>query len=94
MRTAFEFARLMYGLDPWDDPHGALLHLDFLSIKAGMHQWFIDIFDVFADRRANSTEKSDPRLNPSLLPGWAYARALALKVLEDGTKGSVCFRLD
>lgn len=94
VRTSFEFARLLYSLDPWNDPHGSLLHLDFLAIKAGMTSWLIDVFDLFAERRANNTAISDARLDPSSLPGWAYARALALKVSEDATKDKVrpsCF---
>ncbi|KAF9478458.1 DUF654-domain-containing protein [Pholiota conissans] len=83
VRTSFEFARLMYSIDPWNDPHGALFHLDFLSVKAGMNQWLLDVYDVFQSRQ---TDASDKRLNPSILPGWAYARALALKVLEDAAK--------
>ena len=86
MRTSFEFARLLYGLDPWNDPHGAVFHLEYLSIKAGMHQWFLDAYDVFADRWSDSSEKPDTRLNPSLLPGWGYSRALAMKIMEDNAK--------
>ncbi|KAF8189634.1 transcriptional repressor TCF25-domain-containing protein [Pholiota molesta] len=81
VRTSFEFARLMYSIEPWNDPHGALFHLDFLSIKAGMQQWLLDIYDIFANRPT-----TDKRLNPSVLPGWAYARALALKLVEDASK--------
>ena len=79
----------MLSIDPWNDPHGALLHLDFLSIKAGMSQWLLDTYDLFAKRHENSSEKADARLNPSLLPGWAYARALSLKISEDASKDKV-----
>ena len=91
MRTAFEFARLMYSLDPWSDPHGSLLHLDFLAIKAGMHQWLLDVFDNFTGRQTLSNEKiHNSRLNPSLMPGWVYSRALALRISEDAAKNKVC----
>ncbi|KAJ3542667.1 hypothetical protein NMY22_g3426 [Coprinellus aureogranulatus] len=81
VRTSFEFARLLYSLDPWSDPHGALLHLDFLAIKSGMHQWLIGVFGLFSEK------KGDPqRMDPSLLPGWTYARALALRIVEDAEK--------
>ncbi|KAJ3498394.1 hypothetical protein NLJ89_g10226 [Agrocybe chaxingu] len=86
VRTAFEFARLMYSLDPWNDPHGALFHLDFVAIKSGMHQWLLDVYDVFEERRKDFSGKQDTRMNPALLPGWSFARALALKVAEDATK--------
>ncbi|KAI0031531.1 transcriptional repressor TCF25-domain-containing protein, partial [Vararia minispora EC-137] len=68
-RTAFEWARLLWSLDPWSDPHGALLHLDFLSIKAGMHDWLLSVSRALAS-------SDTPTLD---LPGWAYARALALR---------------
>ncbi|KAJ7740604.1 transcriptional repressor TCF25-domain-containing protein [Mycena metata] len=78
VRTAFEFARLLLSLDPQNDPHGALLHLDFLAVKTGMGQWLLDMFDLYATRRSGPRTK-DARADPSLLPGWSYARALALR---------------
>ena len=82
-RTAFEFAKLLYSLDPWTDPHGSLLHLDGLAVKAGMHDWILEVWDFF---------ETDPdglasRLTPTALPGWWYTRALAMKIRED-TVGS------
>jgi transcription factor 25 len=94
VRTAFEFSRLMYSLDPWNDPHGSLLHLDYLSIKSGMHQWLLDVFDVFTERRSNPGYEQDARLDPTILPGWAYARALAFRMLEDARKDEVLAVLD
>ncbi|KAF9037062.1 transcriptional repressor TCF25-domain-containing protein [Panaeolus papilionaceus] len=85
VRTAFEFAKLLYSLDPWEDPHGATLHLDFLAIKSGMSQWLLDMFEVFDVRRSNAST-SDARLDPTFLPGWAYAKALALRNLEETSK--------
>jgi len=81
VRASFEFARLLYGLDPWNDPHGAIFHLEYLAIKANMYQWLLDLYDTFLDQFSTSA-----RLNPSVLPGWAYARALALKLAEDTTE--------
>ncbi|KAF8887215.1 transcriptional repressor TCF25-domain-containing protein [Mucidula mucida] len=79
LRTAFEFARLMYSLDPWGDPHGAVFHLDYLVFKAGMTDWLLEVFKIFSDWRQEKAYQV-ARLNPSILPGWLYARALALKV--------------
>jgi len=91
VRTAFEFARLLYSLDPWSDPHGALFNLDLLALKApGMHQWLLEVYDVFLSRRRNRPqEKRDARMDPSVLPGWAYSRALALWMMEDAKKDKV-----
>lgn len=80
LRTAFEFARLLYSLDPWIDPHGALFHLDYLAFKAGMTDWLLSLFKVFSEWKP---DKQGARQNPTLLPGWMYARALALKVSSD-----------
>ncbi|KAF8890479.1 transcriptional repressor TCF25-domain-containing protein [Infundibulicybe gibba] len=85
-RTAFEFARLLYSLDPWGDPHGAALHIDLLALKAGMHKWLISAHEVFQNRRIQRTAPLDARLDPSLLPGWSYARALAMWMLEKAEK--------
>ncbi|KAF8173869.1 transcriptional repressor TCF25-domain-containing protein [Mycena galopus ATCC 62051] len=90
VRTAFEFARLLLSLDPANDPHGALLHLDFLAVKTGMGQWLLDMFDLYSTRRSRPQTK-DARADPSLLPGWSYARALVLRTAQkskDPTAGT------
>ncbi|KAF5390308.1 hypothetical protein D9757_002816 [Collybiopsis confluens] len=79
LRTSFEFTKLLYSLDPWSDPHGALLHLDFLAFKADMSEWLLEIFNLFQEKSTKSEEKTC-RMDPSVMPGWAYARALALKL--------------
>ncbi|PBK72182.1 DUF654-domain-containing protein [Armillaria solidipes] len=82
LRTAFEFARLMYSLDPWNDPHGALYHLDYLAFKGNMTGWLLEMFDLFKQRR----QEKGFHINPSILPGWMYARALALRVSHDAKR--------
>lgn len=81
----------MYSLDPWTDPHGALYHLDLLAIKAGMNQWIIDLYDHFEKRRERQSEKRDNGMDPSLLPGFTYARALALKISEGDGVSMITF---
>ncbi len=54
-----------------------------------MGKWLLDIYDVFTVRLSDSDEKLDGRLNPSLLPGLGYARALAMRVVEDGMNEEV-----
>lgn len=83
IRTAFEFGRLLYSLEPWTDPHGVLFHLDFVSIKSGMGQWLLDVYSEFASVKT----VFEDHLNPSALPGWAYARALALFAREKAGGG-------
>lgn len=80
-RTAFEFAKVLYSLDPWTDPHGSLLHLDGLAIQTGMHEWMLDTWEYFETNK----DGFEGRLTPTVLPGWWYTRALAMKIHEDTT---------
>ncbi|KAI9448396.1 DUF654-domain-containing protein [Lactarius indigo] len=91
-RTAFEFARLLLSLDPWSDPHGVYLHLDFLAIKSGMHSWLLSFSQLFAPvvSKASELEESQSSQIPVIaLPGWAYARALALRAEGDDRASQV-----
>ena len=81
-RTAFEHARLLISLEPLSDPHGVYLHLDYLCVKAGLGDWLLNIWSVY---RA-SYEDSAGYMDPSVLPGWSYARALVLKAKEKEKK--------
>lgn len=81
IRTSFEFAKLLYSLDPWTDPHGSLLHLDGLAVKAGMHDWLLDVWEYFETNQDGFAG----RLTAMVLPGWWYTKALAMKIREDAT---------
>ena len=43
-KTAFEWAKLLYQLDPDTDPYGTTLLLDQLAIRGRQHQQLIDLF--------------------------------------------------
>ncbi|CAD6886407.1 unnamed protein product [Tilletia laevis] len=43
-RTALEWTKLILGLDLLD-PHAMLLCMDFLAIKSGEEEWFLDTFE-------------------------------------------------
>ena len=89
MRTAFEFARLLWALDPWTDPQGALMHLDFLSIKAEQYEWFLEVEEVWEQIR-----KERPSLPPlEARPGWKWSRSLVLKGLGVKKGGGEASRL-
>lgn len=81
MRAAFEFARLLLSLDPFGDPHGALLHLDYLAPRCGMNDWIIklwDTWDTVANEERQSGSSPLAAVNPQFLPGMSYGRAAAL----------------
>ena len=95
-RTAFEFAKLLLSLDPWSDPHGAYLHLDFLAIKCSMHSWLLSFSEIFAPVISQTPSRSSEPEEPPLgyppvcaLPGWAYARALAFRAEGDSHASQV-----
>jgi Transcriptional repressor TCF25 len=74
-------------LDPWSDPHGIHLHLDFLAIKCAMHSWLLSFSEIFSSKSSShSSEHEEPQsgYHPvCALPGWAYARALAFRAEGD-----------
>ena len=80
IRTAFEVTKLLYSLDPSTDPHGSLLHLDFLALKTSQTHWLLELWD------AHLQLPSSRRLSVQALPNWHYSRALAL-YMQEGTKG-------
>lgn len=63
-----------------------LLHLDYVAIKSGMHKWLLEVWDLFAKQVSSGEDIFRGRVQVTILPGWAYARALALRIDED-TKG-------
>ncbi|KAF8128178.1 transcriptional repressor TCF25-domain-containing protein [Boletus edulis] len=82
-RTAFEHARLLISLEPLSDPHGVYLHLDYLCVKAGMGDWLLDTWSVY---QSKPHEHSGEHVDPTVLPGWSYARALILRAKEKEKK--------
>ncbi|KAJ7916300.1 transcriptional repressor TCF25-domain-containing protein [Mycena leptocephala] len=92
VRTAFEFARLLLSLDPANDPHGALLHLDFLAIKTGMGQWLLDMFDLYSTRRSSPQTKEREPIRAFCPDGrtpehWRFGPPKA-KTSQDPTAGT------
>ena len=53
--------------------------MDGLAVKAGVHDWILDIWEYFETDRDGLAG----RLIPTVLPGWWYTRALAMKIRED-----------
>ncbi|CAD6590415.1 MAG: hypothetical protein TREMPRED_005726, partial [Tremellales sp. Tagirdzhanova-0007] len=76
--TAFNFAKLLFALDPLGDPHGASFWLDFLAIKSNNGPWLLTILEQ------RETMPAAAALHA--YPGIAYAKALALRAQEDVEK--------
>ncbi|KAG8715022.1 hypothetical protein FRC11_006077 [Ceratobasidium sp. 423] len=89
-RTAFEFARLLFALDPIGDPHGATFYLDYLSAKGGMGQWLLDVWDLWPEVRKEIADNplASHGIDIRCIPGWAYTRALILYDQEAKKRGA------
>ncbi|KAJ9102582.1 hypothetical protein QFC21_002983 [Naganishia friedmannii] len=68
-QTAFGYAKILLSLDPHTDPHGSLLWLDFLAIKSNNIEWLDQVAAA---------------MDVSYLPGFAYNRALGLRIKAQG----------
>lgn len=76
--TAFNFAKLLFSLDPLGDPHGAALWLDFLAVKSNNGEWLISMLEQASSHQAAMAWHG--------YPGMAYAQALALRADENAKK--------
>lgn len=76
--TAFNFAKLLFSLDPEGDPHGAVFWLDFLAVKSGNGAWLLSMLE--------QGDTSPAAASWYAYPGMAYAKALALRADEESRK--------
>ncbi|OCF54767.1 cytoplasmic protein [Kwoniella mangroviensis CBS 10435] len=76
--TAFNFAKLLYALDPEGDPHGAVFWLDFLAVKSNNGPWLLSMLE--------QGDTSPAAASWYAYPGMAYAKALALRQEEESKK--------
>ncbi|KAI8899714.1 transcriptional repressor TCF25-domain-containing protein [Globomyces pollinis-pini] len=49
-RTCLEFQKLLYNLDPVNDPFGSLLYLDFFALKSGEYAWYENFWSQFNEK--------------------------------------------
>ncbi|GHJ87779.1 hypothetical protein NliqN6_4181 [Naganishia liquefaciens] len=73
-QTAFNYCKILLSLDPHTDPHGSLLWLDFLAVKANNVDWLDQVAET---------------MDVSHLPGFAYNRALGLRIKSQGKADEV-----
>jgi len=79
-RSSFQTCKFLFSLNPYQDPFGSLLWLDFLAPKANQDQFFIDFLDHLA-----ALQNRDPNggIYTEAYPGLYYAKALCLRAIED-----------
>lgn len=70
-KTAFEFSKLLFSLDPGNDPLAAVLLIDFYAVKSESYQWYIDYWEEFKDSKGLQH-----------LPNAVYSAALCRYELE------------
>ncbi|KAL0138098.1 transcriptional repressor TCF25-domain-containing protein [Mucor lusitanicus] len=81
-KTAFEFNKLLFSLDPVSDPLGALLSLDYHALSAKEYEYVL---------KMQSEWKTDGRLYPVNLadmPNFAYSSAYAKFKMSEKSKNS------
>ncbi|KAI8642380.1 transcriptional repressor TCF25-domain-containing protein [Parasitella parasitica] len=81
-KTAFEFNKLLFSLDPTSDPLGALLSLDYHALSSKDYDYVI---------KMQSQWKTDGNLYPSDLnnmPNFAYSSAYAKFKMGEKSKNS------
>ncbi|WWD20668.1 hypothetical protein CI109_105144 [Kwoniella shandongensis] len=84
--TAFNFAKLLFSLDPEGDPHGAAFWLDFLAVKSGNGAWLLSMLEQGDTNSAAASWFA--------YPGMAYAKALAIRAEEERSKNKDRTRSD
>ncbi|KAI7938443.1 hypothetical protein MJO28_015363 [Puccinia striiformis f. sp. tritici] len=79
-RSSFQTSKFLFSLNPYQDPFGSLLWLDFLAPKANQDQFFIDFLDNLA-----GLQDRDPNggIYVEAYPGLYYARALCMRAIEE-----------
>lgn len=71
-RTALEFCKLIFSLDPEGDPLAIVLAIDFYALRAREFDWFLQF-----------VEQLDHEKNLSQLPNIVFSKAVALFQLSD-----------
>lgn len=71
-RTALEFCKLIFSLDPEKDPLAIVLAIDFYALRSREFDWFLQFVKVL-----------DSEKNLSQLPNISFSKALALFQLSD-----------
>ena len=84
-RTGMEFCKLLFGLDPENDPYGVLLRIDYYSIRAREYKFLIK----FLKQLPSEVYPDEAELTSYLvLPNFLMSAALAKRMdfLEDCEK--------
>ena len=81
MRTALEWAKMLFNLDEKDPQHAVLL-LDYTAIKAGQWRWLLDFQDLLSKTTTFKNVPGKKYLSGiATLPSMLYGKALASKLM-------------
>ncbi len=72
-RTAFEFCKLLFSICPYHDPYGALLRVDFYTLRAREYQLFLD----FVRKLPIELYPDEPSASLLILPNILLSMGLA-----------------
>jgi hypothetical protein len=72
-RTASEYCKFLLGTNPFTDPYGALLRLDFYALRAHDYQTYID----FVRKLPLELHAEEPSSSMLILPNVLLSVALA-----------------
>lgn len=80
-RTALEFCKVLFGLDPAGDPLAVLLMLDYYALKAEEYHYLLQVFEEYDFVR-----------NLFLLPNFAFSVPLAKFLIGSQKEGNELLR--
>lgn len=71
-RTALEYSKILWSLDPWLDPVGVRMIADLLALQSGQYDWFTTVYTGHVKREA------------AWLANWHFSNALMHFIRGEG----------
>lgn len=81
-RTALEMSKILWSLDPYTDPMGVRLIVDYLAIQSGELEWFEEFWHCLTATEISDNVDTDDhccpidKLSPCIIANWYYSKAL------------------
>jgi hypothetical protein len=82
--TALQYAKILYGKNPADDPLAITLSLDMIALKGKNYQFLVDFYEQFAVSfylNSNNHPTFQSKRNLDMLPNFLYSTAYAYNCL-------------